>query len=56
MFVKKCVVFYSKAWRQINGVFYASEICQKFAIERHRQLKEKIERENQPEMRKHVQK
>ena len=41
---------------QRNEVFHDSENCRNFAIEWHAQLKEKIERESWPEMRKHARK
>ena len=54
--VKQCVAFYSKAWCLRNEVFHYSENYRKCVIEWHTKLKEKIERENRPEMRKHVRK
>ena len=56
MVVKKCVVFYSKLWKQRNDVFHDKYNYHKFVIDWHENLKEKIESENRPEMIKHVRK
>ena len=56
IFLKQCVMFYSKVWKQRNEVFHDRGNHRKFVIDWHEKLKEKIESENRPEMKKHARK